>query len=43
MKPRARAIALVVIQCLLVSSIAAKYLYERATRRLGGALNMGQG
>jgi hypothetical protein len=31
MKPRARAIALVVIQCLLVSSIAAKYLCERAT------------
>jgi hypothetical protein len=31
MNPRARAIALVVIQCLLVSSIAAKYLYERAT------------
>jgi hypothetical protein len=32
MSPRNRAIALVVIQCLLVSSIAAKYLYERATR-----------
>lgn len=31
MKPRTRAIALVVIQCLLVSSIAAKYLYERVT------------
>jgi hypothetical protein len=31
MKPRARAIALVVIQCLVVSSIAAKYLYERVT------------
>jgi hypothetical protein len=27
-----RAIALLVVQCLLVSSIAAKYLYERATR-----------
>jgi hypothetical protein len=32
MTPRTRAIALLVIQCLLVSSIAAKYLYERATR-----------
>ena len=30
--PKSRAVALVVIQCLLVSSIAAKYLYERATR-----------
>lgn len=29
---RNRAIALLVIQCLLVSSIAAKYLYERVTR-----------
>ena len=29
MNTRARAIALLVIQCLLVSSIAAKYLYER--------------
>jgi hypothetical protein len=28
---RARGIALLVIQCLLVSSIAGKYLYERAT------------
>jgi hypothetical protein len=32
MNYRAKAIALVVIQCLLVSSIAAKYLYERITR-----------
>jgi len=32
MSSRNRAIALMVIQCLLVSSIAAKYLYERATR-----------
>lgn len=32
MTSRNRAIALIVIQCLLVSSIAAKYLYERATR-----------
>lgn len=32
MNTRNRAIALVVIQCLLVSSIAAKYVYERATR-----------
>ena len=32
MSSRHRAIALIVIQCLLVSSIAAKYLYERATR-----------
>ena len=32
MTTRNRAIALVVIQCALVSSIAAKYLYERATR-----------
>ena len=31
MSSRNRAIALIVIQCLLVSSIAAKYLYERAT------------
>ena len=31
MTMRRRAILLVVIQCLLVSSIAAKYLYERAT------------
>jgi len=29
---RARAILLIVVQCLLVSSIAAKYLYERASR-----------
>ena len=29
---RNRAILLVVIQCLLVSSVAVKYLYERATR-----------
>jgi hypothetical protein len=32
MTTRERAIALLVIQCLLVSSIAAKYLYERKTR-----------
>lgn len=32
MTMRNRAITLIVIQCLLVSSIAAKYLYERATR-----------
>jgi len=32
MSARNRAILLVIIQCLLVSSIAAKYLYERATR-----------
>ena len=32
MSTRNRAIALIVIQCLLVSSIAAKYLYERASR-----------
>ena len=32
MSTRNRALVLVVIQCLLVSSIAAKYLYERATR-----------
>jgi hypothetical protein len=32
MNYRTKAILLVVIQCLLVSSIAAKYLYERATR-----------
>jgi len=32
MSSRNRAIALIVIQCLLVSSITAKYLYERATR-----------
>jgi hypothetical protein len=32
MNYRTRAIALVVVQCLLVSSIAAKYVYERATR-----------
>jgi uncharacterized membrane-anchored protein len=32
MSSRNRAIALIVVQCLLVSSIAAKYLYERATR-----------
>ena len=32
MSYRARAIALLVIQCLLVSSIAGKYLYERVTR-----------
>ncbi len=32
MSARNRAILLIVIQCLLVSSIAAKYLYERATR-----------
>ena len=32
MTTRNRAIALLVIQCLLVSSIAAKYLYERVTR-----------
>ena len=31
MSSRNRAIALIVIQCVLVSSIAAKYLYERAT------------
>ena len=31
MNPRTRAIALLVIQCVLVSSIAAKYLYERKT------------
>jgi hypothetical protein len=31
MTTRNRAILLIVIQCLLVSSIAAKYLYERAT------------
>jgi hypothetical protein len=31
MTPRARAIVLVVIQCVLVSSIAVKYLYERVT------------
>lgn len=30
MSTRTRAILLIVIQCLLVSSIAAKYLYERA-------------
>lgn len=29
---RKRSIALLVLQCLLVGSIAAKYLYERATR-----------
>jgi len=32
MTMRKRAIVLVVVQCLLVSSIAVKYLYERATR-----------
>lgn len=32
MNYRAKAVALIVIQCLLVSSIAAKYLYERVTR-----------
>ena len=32
MSTRNRAILLIVIQCLLVSSIAAKYLYEQATR-----------
>jgi hypothetical protein len=32
MTSRNRAILLIVIQCVLVSSIAAKYLYERATR-----------
>jgi hypothetical protein len=32
MKYRTRAIVLLVIQCLLVSSIAGKYLYERNTR-----------
>ena len=32
MSTRTRAMLLVVIQCLLVSSIGAKYLYERATR-----------
>lgn len=32
MTSRRRAIALLIIQCLLVSSIAAKYLYKRATR-----------
>jgi len=32
MSSRNRAITLIVIQCLLVSTIAAKYLYERATR-----------
>lgn len=32
MTGRAKAIALIVIQCLLVSSIAVKYVYERATR-----------
>jgi uncharacterized membrane-anchored protein len=32
MTMRMRAIVLVVIQCLLVSSIAAKYQYERVTR-----------
>jgi hypothetical protein len=32
MSHRTRTIILVVIQCLLVSSVAAKYLYERATR-----------
>ena len=32
MSSRARAIALLVIQCLLVSSIAGKYLYERVMR-----------
>lgn len=31
MTPRNRALLLIVIQCLLVSSIAAKYLYERVT------------
>ena len=31
MTMRTRAVGLVVIQCLLVSSIAVKYLYERAT------------
>ena len=31
MTDRTRAITLIVIQCLIVSSIAAKYLYERAT------------
>jgi hypothetical protein len=31
MTTRGKAIALIVIQCLLVSSIAAKYIYERAT------------
>ena len=31
MKDRSRAILLIVIQCLLVSSIAGKYLYERVT------------
>ncbi len=32
MNARNRAIALLVIQCLIVSSIAGKYLYERLTR-----------
>lgn len=32
MSPRSRATLLIVIQCLLVCSIAAKYVYERATR-----------
>ncbi len=32
MSYRARAITLLLVQCLLVSSIAAKYLYERMTR-----------
>lgn len=32
MSTRNRAIALIVVQCLLVSSIAAKYLYGRTTR-----------
>lgn len=32
MSDRTRAILLLVIQCLLVSSIAGKYVYERATR-----------
>ena len=32
MTSRNRAIVLLIIQCFLVSSIAAKYLYERATR-----------
>lgn len=32
MSYRARTVLLIVIQCLLISSIACKYLYERATR-----------
>jgi hypothetical protein len=32
MSYRSRTVLLIVIQCLLVSSIAGKYLYERATR-----------